>query len=157
MELTEQSKPMGTRKRTPLAEKKSVIARCARFNPTILFSVGFMLAIFFSSFLHTDGSTKGFEFIGLINPTLQSVFHIPMFAGFTILLLVLLGRSEKSRRIQILSAFILANYVGILNECLQSLIPGRSASFVDITLNVTGSIVGMIVYFRFEGLRLRRR
>jgi VanZ family protein len=104
--------------------------------------------IFLSSLLRTDGSTPGFAFIGRIPSELQSGMHVPMFFGLTLILLVFLKRFEKWKPNQILFVFVLANCVGMLNEGLQMLIPYRHASLGDVGLNLVGSLLGIVVYFR---------
>ena len=127
--------------------KKRAIAPRAKILQTLFIPMGLMLAIFLSSLIHTDGSTPGFGFIRLIRPDLQSGLHIPMFFALTLILLVLLQRIEKRTHNQILFAFVLPNCVGILNEVLQLLIPGRHPSLDDVGLNLVGTILGLVFYF----------
>ena len=119
--------------------------------------MGLIIAIFLSSFIHTDGTTPGFGFIGLIRPDLQSGLHIPMFFALTLILLVFLQRFEKLKHNQIFFAFVLSNYVGILNEGLQMLIPGRNASLGDVGLNLLGTILGIVIYFGIKNWQSVRR
>ena len=119
--------------------------------------MGLMFAIFLSSLIHTDGTTPRFAFIGLIRPDLQSGMHIPRFFGLTLILLIFLQRFEKRKRNQILFAFVLANYVGILNEGLQMLIPGRNASLGDVGLNLLGTILGLVFYFGIKNWKSAMR
>jgi len=128
-------------------KKKKVTAWRANFHLIMLLPFGLMLAIFLSSLLHTDGSTPGFGFIGLIPNELQSGIHIPMFFGLTLSLLMFLHRFEKRKRRQILFVFVLANCVGIMNEGLQTLIPWRYASLGDVGLNLVGTLLGLVFYF----------
>jgi hypothetical protein len=128
-------------------DKKPAIFSLAAIYWALLIPMGLMLAIFLSSLLRTDGSTPGFAFIGRIPSELQSGLHVPMFFGLTLIVLVFLKRFEKCERNQILFAFVLANYVGILNEGLQMLIPGRNASLGDVGLNLAGTLLGLVFYF----------
>jgi hypothetical protein len=137
--------------------KKPANSFLAAIYWALLIPMGLMLTIFFSSLLRTDGSTPGFGFIGRIPSELQSGLHVPMFFGLTLIVLVFLKRFEKRKRNQILFAFVLANYVGILNEGLQMLIPGRNASLGDVGLNLAGTLLGLVFYFGVIGWRLRRR
>ena len=116
--------------------------------------MGLIIAIFLSSLIHTDDTTPGFAFIGLIRPDLQSGLHIPMFFALTLILLVLLQRIEKRMHNQILFAFVLSNYVGILNEGLQMLIPGRNASLGDVCFNPAGNDLGSCYLFRYKELAI---
>ena len=130
----------------------------------VFFPIGFILAIFLSSLIHTDGSTPGFGFIGLVRSDLQSALHIPMFFALTLILMIFLMRFEKRIHNRILFVLFLSNYVGILNEGLQMLIPGRNPSLGDLGLNLIGTVSGLVFYFGIrilktiwnrEGRRLR--
>ena len=134
--------------------KKPAISRMAAIYWALLIPMGLIFAIFLSSLLRTDGSTPGFAFIGRIPSELQSGLHVPMFFGLTLILLVLLQRFEKRKRNQILFAFVLANYVGILNEGLQMLIPGRDASLGDVGLNLVGTLLGSCFLFRYKEMEI---
>ena len=114
----------------------------------VFFLIIFMLSIFLSSLVATDRITKEFAFLREIHPIFQDLIHIPIFMVFTVLLLIVLRRYEKLRVNQIVSAFILSNYVGIANEWLQMGIAGRCASFKDIGLNVIGSLFGIALYYK---------
>lgn len=113
-----------------------------------------MLSIFLSSLVATDRITKEFAFLREIHPIFQDLIHIPIFMVFTVLLLIVLRRYEKLRLNQIVSAFILSNYVGIANEWIQMGISGRHASFKDIGLNIVGSLFGIALYYKV--LRAKR-
>jgi VanZ family protein len=138
-----------------ILDKKPEIAWWSKFHLIMLLPAGLMLAIFLSSLLHTDGTTPGFGFIGSIRPDLQSGLHVPMFFGLTLVLLMLLQRIEKRKRNLVLYTFVLANYVGIMNEGLQVLIPGRHASVGDIGLNLVGSILGLVFYIGIKYWKFR--
>ena len=127
--------------------QKPAIARWTIFHLIMLLPAGLILAIFLSSLLRSDGTTPGFEFIGLIPSGMQSGLHIPMFFGLTLVLLMTLKRFEKRKHNLILFTFVLGNYVGLLNEGLQMVIPGRHASLGDVGLNLVGTILGLITYF----------
>ena len=114
----------------------------------IFFLIIFMLSIFFSSLVATDLITKEFAFLREIHPIFQDLIHIPIFMAFTVLLLIVLRRYEKLRANQIVSAFILSNYVGVANEWIQMGIAGRCASFKDIGLNIVGSVFGIAIYYK---------
>lgn len=137
--------------------KKPAISRWAAIYWALFIPMGLIIAIFLFSLIHTDGTTPGFAFIGLIRPDLQSGLHIPMFFGLTLILLIFLQRFEKLKRNQIFYAFVLSNYVGILNEGLQMLIPGRNASLGDVWLNLLGTILGLVFFFAIKNWKSVRR
>ena len=115
----------------------------------ILFLLVFMLAIFLSSSVVPDRIIKNYQFGFEINPIFQDLIHIPIFTVFTIFLLIVLRRFEKLRLNQIVTALILSNYVGALNELIQLVVPGRCASFKDMGLNLFGSILGIVLCYTF--------
>ena len=139
-----------------ILDKKPEIVRWSKFHFIMLLPAGLMLAIFLSSLLHTDGTTPGFAFIGSIRSDLQSGLHVPMFFGLALVLLMLLQQIEKRKRNLVLYTFVLVNYVGIMNEGLQMLIPGRHASLGDIGLNLVGSILGLVFYFGIKHWKLQK-
>jgi VanZ family protein len=112
----------------------------------LVVTIGFMLAIFLSSLIATDGSAPGFEFFRDIPPAIQNLLHIPLFFIFTLALIKVFAAYEYVRRVQIASAIILANYVGILNEWLQLATGERHFSFLDMGYNLIGAIIAVIVY-----------
>jgi glycopeptide antibiotics resistance protein len=114
-----------------------------------LFTIAFMLAIFLSSLIALDGTARGFEFFENISPAVKSLLHIPLFFVFTLVLLRVFNHYESQRAVQIASALILANYVGLLNEWLQSTIPYRHFSWLDVLYNLAGSLIAVYVHSVF--------
>ncbi len=112
----------------------------------LMVTIGFMLAIFFSSLIATDGSARGFEFLGNISPATKNLLHVPLFFLFTLALLKVFTHYEYQKKVQIASAIILANYIGILNEWLQFTTGYRYFSFLDMGLNLIGSVIAVIAY-----------
>ena len=76
-----------------------------------------------------------------------NVLHIPAYA----LLMYMLVRCwlVANRRVLIL-AFVIAVVFGALNECIQALVPGRTASVNDALMNVIGAGVILIVLTRMS-------
>ena len=137
-------------------DKKPAIAWWTKFHWLMLLPAASMLAIFLSSLLHTDGTTPGFGFVGLIPHEMQNGLHVPMFFGLTLVLLYLLRRCEKRQRNLVLFAFVLANYVGILNEGIQMLSPYRHASLGDLGLNLVGTVLGLVFYLGIRKWKSRK-
>jgi VanZ family protein len=118
-------------------------------------TIVFMIVIFFSSMIALDGSARGFEFFGNISAVVKSLLHIPLFLVFTVVLLRVFRHYEYQKAVQIASALILANYVGVLNEWLQSTVPYRYFSWLDIGYNLIGSLVGVYVHHLYTNRAVR--
>jgi len=81
--------------------------------------------------------------------------HIPLFAGLTILLVRTI--TSKSRSYLTLKACAWAALIlfsiAVLDEVHQSFVPGRSASVLDMALDVMG-IGAVLLYYRLSALVL---
>lgn len=108
----------------------------------------FMALILYSSTLPTPA-------VGGVN---QSVVdhvldyaHFPVYGILTFLLLCSLCSFRV--RFQVV-AVIIASLFGVLNEVVQSVVPGRSCSIHDVFVNILGSLFALIVvnYFRKKGV-----
>ena len=71
----------------------------------------------------------------------------------TVLWLQIIQVYGMKRWKNVLSAAVVAGFVGFLYELTQMAIPGRNPSFHDILLNLLGSIFGIILYHRLERAR----
>ena len=79
-----------------------------------------------------------------LEPNLQNLLHIPLFA----LLSFLWARSLKNRSVRniLLSAAAITILFGCFDEFHQMFVPGRYAGIIDILLNTVGAITGVIAY-----------
>mgnify|MGYP006289064273 len=106
----------------------------------------YTLAMLATSLIPMGSSSSGPAFLTDMNPGLQNVLHIPMFAGF-VLLLFLLGHTGRAvagwKRLWLV---LLAIAYGIGLELLQIAVPGRYASFLDIILNSVGVGIGLGIW-----------
>jgi len=68
--------------------------------------------------------------------------HFPMYALLTLLLLLVFCSFDIRRQV---AAFTIAMFFGILNEVVQSVVPGRSCSFHDILVNAMGAFFVIVL------------
>jgi VanZ family protein len=91
-------------------------------------------------------------FWAAMEPSLQNLLHIPMFAGFVLLFDRSLGAPLAYRTTGL--GFVLAGALtlGIIMEGVQVIVPGRYFGWGDMALNLLGAAAGVLLV-----LRLRRR
>ena len=83
------------------------------------------------------------EFLRWVSPQIQNLFHIPAF-GFLALLWVRTFKTQGWSAVwSILGSFVLVTGYGILTELLQTGVPGRMASVLDLGLDLAGVVLGL--------------
>ena len=98
----------------------------------------YSMAMLATSLVPMDPSQADLSFMSTMSPSLQNILHIPMLAGFFLLL-----SSLRPRGAFVWPAVILALLSGAALELIQIPVPGRYASFADIVLNGMGVVLGM--------------
>ncbi|MBW1799012.1 MAG: VanZ family protein [Deltaproteobacteria bacterium] len=103
-----------------------------------------------------DKSMWGFGSMG--EQIVTNLAHIPAYALLTFLWLnSFAGAEHKPLSIPIMSILACMTLFAISDEIHQSFVPGRSASLIDIVLDLLGILAGLAV-FKFLGrLKLFRR
>lgn len=109
--------------------------------------VGFLFA---ASLIPMDRPIEGFEFIILMKPTVQNLLHIPVYTLLAILWLQVFQPYEISVSKKLVLATVLSSLIGIVTELIQTTVPGRYPSSLDITFNMLGSILGVVIYNKLE-------
>jgi VanZ family protein len=84
---------------------------------------------------------------------IQNLLHIPMFVILSILFLQIARNYDIGRWKAGFLTFAFCGIFGLLNEIIQTFIPGRFGGLIDIGLNCIGAIIGIIVYFSVEKSR----
>ena len=84
-----------------------------------------------------DGVLGGWD--SAITPTWQNALHVPAFA-----VLAALAASGSFKVGVLWIAFGCCAY-GVLLECAQAAIPGRTGSLTDVLLNIGGVLIGSLV------------
>ncbi|MDY0131688.1 MAG: VanZ family protein [Desulforegulaceae bacterium] len=114
----------------------------------IKFPILFMILIFIESSIPLDGSSASPEFLMKLDPNIQNMLHIPLYAFLCILWLYSFQSLGFSFRKNIFFSFSITSIYGIFDEIHQTFIPGRYGGLTDVLLDVTGAFLGIIL-FRF--------
>lgn len=105
-----------------------------------------MVAIFVLSSIPGKGGGKAVRFIADLDPQLQNLLHIPLFALLQYLWLRALA-AQGARGVGLFAGSLLITLgYGVFDEFHQSFVPGRYASLTDLLLNLTGALVGVLVF-----------
>jgi len=128
-------------KTTPLDKlnKNKIVQRRIWLVVTILY----MVAIVISSMQ----PSKAFGRKTVSKELFLNFLHIPAYALLTYMLIrcwLVLNRKV------LIFVFISSVMFGVFNEVIQSFVPGRSASLVDVSLNVVGALLTMFILIKTE-------
>jgi VanZ family protein len=105
-----------------------------------------MFLIMVLSSIPMDGSARNLKFLTDLNPTVQNLFHIPLFGLLGYLWLNSLSMIISSYIFCISSAFLICVSFGIADEIYQTFIPGRFGGLQDILLNLLGVTLAIVVF-----------
>ncbi len=110
-----------------------------------------MVLIFIESSIPMDGGPHDIKFLTDLNPDLQNLLHIPLYACLSFLWL----RAFLRLRVNTAKGVVLALFITILYGCLdevhQTFVPGRYGGLMDIYLDITGAILGVLILGVFKG------
>ena len=121
--------------------------KCVPSRRKLLLLSSCILLIIVSSLIPMDHRIEGLNFIISMNPRLQNFLHIPMYTLLTILWLQFIqGYNIPTWKI-ILLTLLFTSAFGIMNECVQMLIPGRYASFGDVLRDLIGAAIGLTIFY----------
>lgn len=98
----------------------------------------YSMAMLATSLVPMEPSQADPSFMSTMNPNLQNILHIPMLAGFFLLLF-----SLRPRGTFVWPGVLIALLSGALLELIQLPVPGRYASCADIMLNGIGVALGV--------------
>ena len=106
------------------------------------------MAIFYVSSLQ-DGPLWGNG--GWSGHIISNLVHIPVYALLTLLWLKGFAGTQNTGKFHPVIAFILIGLIifAVLDEIHQSFIPGRTASFMDLGLDLLGIVCGLAAFKRF--------
>jgi glycopeptide antibiotics resistance protein len=123
------------------------------YEPTAIACFIYTAMVLASSLVPMSGSIGRFSVEMGLTPSVQNIFHIPMFAVLTILWL----QFFKAKALRSLYKHILviaaASLFGIVNELIQTFIPGRYAGVTDLSLNLVGIVLGTLIFIIAGKLR----
>lgn len=113
-----------------------------------------MAVIFVESSIPMDGGPNDIKFLTDLNPNLQNLLHIPLYACLSFLWL----RAFSRLRVNVAKGVVLALFVTILYGCLdevhQTFVPGRYGGLIDIYLNTVGAVMGIALFKLRERMNL---
>ena len=90
------------------------------------------------------------EFIISLDPTLQNLFHIPVFGLLAFLWLKSFAKHSILTSTKVIITLIVTILFGCLDEFHQTFVSGRYGSLTDILLNIIGITTGIAVYLQRE-------
>jgi VanZ family protein len=108
--------------------------------------MGFMSGIYWLSSIPGEADPQNSVLSGIIlwtPPAVQNLGHIPLFGTLALLWYRTLDAWIAKGRLLSGSAFLLASGFGIFDEWHQLHVPGRYASFTDISLNILGAAIAI--------------
>ena len=105
-----------------------------------------MAIIFVLSSIPGQLESEELKFLTDIDPQLQNMLHVPLFGTLQILWLQALTKRGLSGWKNIVTCLAISLAYGCFDELHQMFVPGRYASLVDLLLNVTGIVIGTLVF-----------
>lgn len=124
----------------------------SKANPSrlrVLVPSAYCAGIFFlSSVPGNAGQQDGLFLWVKLPPLVQNLLHVPVFAGLAWGWAWALRGWQPHRSRRIALAFLLTALYAVIDEGHQSLVPDRTASLVDLGLDLAGALLGVLVAFR---------
>lgn len=81
-----------------------------------------------------------------ISPDVQNFLHLPAYGGLAFLWFWALRHWVAESGYKYLLALILTLGYGLLDEWHQTFVPGRHGSLTDVSFDVIGAVVGLLIY-----------
>ena len=104
--------------------------------------------IFISSSIPMDKNADVPEFIISLDPTLQNLFHIPVFGLLAFLWLKSFTKYAILTFTKVIITLIITILFGCLEEFHQTFVSGRYGSLTDMLLNIVGIFMGIVFFYR---------
>lgn len=82
-----------------------------------------------------------------LNFLIRKLAHLTEYFILALLTISLLKEYTKKQKIIIITTIIFCFLYALTDEYHQSLVPGRSALFTDVLIDITGSQIATIVYY----------
>jgi len=127
----------------------ALAARCTRVTPSKIYVT---LPLLFMGVLYWLSSLPGtplpddpaiYGLFYWVPSLVQNALHVPAYAVLSWASWWALGAWLNLPSARVISACAIASAYGIYDEWHQSFVPGRYASFTDITLDVAGAVLGI--------------
>jgi VanZ family protein len=114
-----------------------------KFVRATILPVLLMAMIFIESSIPMDGGPGDIKFMTNLNPNLQNLLHIPLYACLSFLWGRAFSRLKVNTAVGVVFTFFIVILYGSLDEVHQTFVPGRSGGLLDIYLNTLGAIIGI--------------
>lgn len=85
-----------------------------------------------------------------LSPLVQNLLHIPLYAILAGIGYWALAGYTGERRYRAGLTLLMVLAFSIIDESYQTTVPGRTGSLLDVTLNVTGCLLALIVLARMD-------
>lgn len=112
-----------------------------------------MALIFAESSIPMDGGSHDIKFLTDLNPNVQNLLHIPLYACLSFLWVRTFSRLRVNTAKGVVLALFITIAYGCLDEVHQTFVPGRYGGLIDIYLNTVGAFIG-VALFKLWGHRL---
>lgn len=81
-----------------------------------------------------------------LEPVLQNALHVPLYGLLQWLWLRALVRPARPMAATVCFATLITVCYGCFDEFHQTLVPGRFASLMDVSLNILGAVIGTLFF-----------
>ncbi len=125
-------------------------AAVSRSGGLVLWGAGAYFGLFLLANVLPSGANAPLGWDAAVTPDLQNALHVPTSAGLVVAAGLAVGRSERTRWLAVLAGC--AGYASVL-ECSQALVPGRTASVMDLVMNLVGVAAGGLAVAAVRRLR----
>lgn len=115
----------------------------------LLLPLACMAGLFWLSSIPGEPSAQDPDFyvvVSWVPPAVQNLLHVPVFGVLAWLWCWSLPAWVRNARFTGLLAFLLTAGYGVVDELHQAWVPGRYATWTDVSLNVLGAAIGLWVY-----------
>jgi VanZ family protein len=105
-----------------------------------------MALVFVESSIPMDGGSRDIKFLTDLNPNLQNLLHIPLYACLSFLWVRAFSRLRVNTAKGAVSALFITILYGCIDEVHQTFVPGRYGGLIDIYLNTVGAVIGIVLF-----------
>lgn len=88
--------------------------------------------------------------INVLNNILRKISHFVIFLIFGLLVMNALSRSFVNKKNIILYASLICILYAVTDEVHQLFVPNRGMQFLDVIIDITGSLLGIYAYLSFK-------
>ncbi|MFH1460545.1 MAG: VanZ family protein [Candidatus Omnitrophota bacterium] len=112
---------------------------------------GYILLIFILSWRN-----PGLGKYSFIKEILSNLAHIPLYAGLSYFIIIFL-KHLKTGKSAYVYAVISGMIIAVIDEFLQSFVPARTVSGMDLLLDLTGICSGLFIFIILRFLKIKRK